>query len=633
MCYNFRNDFSIEIWNLSKLPFLERTIPGNIESSVEAICWVGERLFSVGLSGDGIKEYDLKTLAIKRKILLTGESGICMDYNEKKGLIAVGTEEGILNIFDVKFDDLQFHRLLDRQDHRITCCKFDDNGDKLVSGSIDAVKIWNVQTGQVISKMSLGRADPNQSTIVWCIEMLNDFTFVTGDSRGKVIIWDGNLGSQIDYVHPSSVDIMCITVSEDRNSFFCSGVEQILRKFTKVTTKRAGSEVEQWVKSMKRSKLHSHDVIAMTVVCDDYIVSGGIDGFLTISSPDLKTFERFGPFLAQPFASSAEKCRLILMRYVNYLELWRLANPGELATENNDDSDEKLFDDDVDVLKNLTKQMKTSEIYEMTRHPEKLIEMHSKNHENIICSAISNDGNWIAYSTPSVCRLFCLKVQDNEKPILKLMKTSPEEFTACNQLIFSKDSQTLLSVKSDSTFSFFKLYSDGFEHKETIDVSEHHSDLIHMVELSDCTKFLSLASLDNVITVWNIQRNKWNVIKTLPKYSYPVTSMKIDSNHAKLVVAFADDKILELNLDTCLMDFSANIIENSGIIGHPIQSICLDPRREDALIFQKGDSIHVLTKETEKVTKKKSKSESKRDIAFEVKVVKKYNSVSKLIKH
>lgn len=627
----FRNDYSIEIWNLANAPFLERTIPGSLDKTVEVLCWAGSRLFTVGLSGDGVKEWDLQTLTPKRSLLLTGEKGICMDYNKATETIVIGTEEGIINIFDISDDDIQFVKVLDRQDHRVICCKFNEAGDKLVTGSFDAVKVWNIKTGHVDHKMSTGRADPGQETIVWCVDILSDFTIISGDSRGKITFWDGTLGTQIDYIHASAADIMCLAITEDRKHFFCSGVEQILKKYAAVKTMKNGIELEQWVRCAKRSKIHTHDVLAMVVIGDDKFISGGIDGFLSFGTQDFKSFDRAGPFLKQPFVESAEEGRLILMKYVNYLEVWKLASAKELDNEpiTETDSESILSGDDIAPVPSFLIQ-KPNPIYKLDVLPEKVLELRSKDDDMIVSCAISNDGHWIAYSTINSIRIFQFEMQENAKPKMRPIKTTPEEFKPCINMIFSKDSNSIVTVNAEGHCSVFELESEAIEHKETFDLGDHHSDQVHLVEMSSCSSFLVLASLCNNISVWTLVRNKWTHSKTLPKYGCPATSLNIRRNQPHLVVAFSDSKLLEYNLDDNCIQFTASLPSKTPDIASVITNISLDPRNDNAIIFCQNNSINVLMKNSEKVSNKKAKITKLDPTSYTTKVVKTFNTVCSL---
>lgn len=146
----FRSDASIEIWNLSSTWFIERSVPSISENfSIEGLAWLGTRLLSVGLHGLLI-EYNLKKLSIENRWVVTGEAAFCLDVNNRNTLISVGTEQGYLNMFRVNEDEILFERFFDKQEGRILCLKFSTDGEFIVSGSTDAIRIWNVESGKNI---------------------------------------------------------------------------------------------------------------------------------------------------------------------------------------------------------------------------------------------------------------------------------------------------------------------------------------------------------------------------------------------------------------------------------------------------------------------------------------------------
>lgn len=117
-------------------PILSRKIQGGTPSgSIEAMCWVRDRLLSTGLSG-AVVEWDLKKLGIKNSVLVTGHAAWCIDVTKSYSKIAVGTEQGFVNIFTVENDSLQYEKLFDKQDGRILCCKFDKTENILVTGNL-----------------------------------------------------------------------------------------------------------------------------------------------------------------------------------------------------------------------------------------------------------------------------------------------------------------------------------------------------------------------------------------------------------------------------------------------------------------------------------------------------------------
>lgn len=51
-------------------------------------------------------------------------------------MVAVGTEQGYVNLYSVEDDDIVYKKLFDKQEGRIMCCKFDHTGNILVTGNM-----------------------------------------------------------------------------------------------------------------------------------------------------------------------------------------------------------------------------------------------------------------------------------------------------------------------------------------------------------------------------------------------------------------------------------------------------------------------------------------------------------------
>ncbi|PSN57688.1 hypothetical protein C0J52_00311 [Blattella germanica] len=249
-----RSDGSIEIWDLSHTPHLERTIPARVNYSVECLTWCKKRLFSAGLQGS-VTEYDIQKLTVKFDIAVTAGPCWCL------------AKEGLL-----------FEKILDRQEGRILCISWDATGDVIVTGSIDAVRVWNVETGHAIYRMTPGRVE------------------------GRITFWDGNVGTQIESYQSHKADILCLCLSEDETNVYCAGVDPLIMCFTKVKMKSGNNtsgNKTKWVKSVQRW-IHDHDVRALTLA----------DGKL--------------------FSAEA---RYIMLRYAVHIEVWQLgsASPVEEA--------------------------------------------------------------------------------------------------------------------------------------------------------------------------------------------------------------------------------------------------------------------------------------------------------------
>lgn len=106
-----------------------------MNTSVEALGWVHQRLISTGLGG-ALVEWDIEKLCVKKTAVLTGYAAWCLDVNSTNSMVAVGTEQGYVNLFSVEDDDIVYKKLFDKQEGRIMCCKFDHTGNILVTGNM-----------------------------------------------------------------------------------------------------------------------------------------------------------------------------------------------------------------------------------------------------------------------------------------------------------------------------------------------------------------------------------------------------------------------------------------------------------------------------------------------------------------
>lgn len=316
---------------------------GSTDASVEAVAWGPDnRLFSSGHTGE-LTEWNLKLLQPKQVVLLTGNAAWCLDINKSLTCIAVGTEEGYLNVFNLENTELTYERLFDKQEGRILCCKYDHSGAVLVTGSMDTVRIWNTKTGQAMYKMSTGRQEAKKETIVWSVAVLRDLTIISGDSRGRITIWDGKMGTQLDSFPVLKADVLAVAVNDDENMFCCSGVDPIIKMFALTEVRKESHMTRTWIKFIQRA-VHDHDVKALTFTAGNRVYSGGIDGYIGVShsTKTVQKLTKYGPFLPEP-CSVAAGARLLLLKYFNYVEIWRLGTPSENIQLCDDESDKNKF--------------------------------------------------------------------------------------------------------------------------------------------------------------------------------------------------------------------------------------------------------------------------------------------------
>ncbi|XP_037933093.1 U3 small nucleolar RNA-associated protein 4 homolog [Teleopsis dalmanni] len=601
-----RNDGSIEIWDMQYMPLLERTIPTTPGNSVEGMVWVGERLFSVGLSGE-IVEWDLQKLVPRRKQYVTGNAIWCIDVNVKATQLAVGTEEGYVNIFDVENDEMDYKNLFDKQEGRVLCCKFDHSGEYLVTGSVCAIRIWNVSSGHAIHKMTV-RSDTRE-VIVWCLRVLKDFTIISGDSRGIVTVWDGRTATEIETHQMLKADVLTLTTNEDETMLMCSGIEPIIRIYSKTLIKRDEMEYHRWVKFLQRS-VHDHDVKAL-ICMDERIISGGMDGYLSISSAvkTSSTMAKYGPFLQGCCSSIAPKKRLLLLRYTDYLEVWSLGSTnGEYTTTVHSKSEDKL----------------QRQLLRIDESPKKNFAMKSKDEARIICATISPNAKWICYSTITDTRLFRFKVDEKGADKLHLIENLPEQFCAASLIHFSTDSKRLYLVSSETqsilVFAILKNNAVELEFITQINTKKHIKDNINLLEVSEDDKYIVAAGLDHSIAIWSEkEKGHYKYQFNLPKYIAATTAIALHADYPCLVATFSDGRIIEYNIEEIRFTCSEQNDLLDSARTHCTTKILLDRRCSDLFVLLNEENVYALKKylndeiepEIEPIIKKQSKKHKK----------------------
>ncbi|XP_014231518.1 U3 small nucleolar RNA-associated protein 4 homolog [Trichogramma pretiosum] len=573
-----RDDNTLELWNVAHAPFLESTICGaDSIDSIEGILWVGSRLFTCGLRGM-ITEYDSVMLGVKEENALTGGAAWCMDINPNKSRIAVGTEEGYINTFFVTEDSLMYERIFDKQKGRILCLKWDLTGGMIFTGSQDSIRVWNATSGHAIHKMIVPRKE-RKETIVWCLEVTNENMIVSGDSRGTLSIYDPNKGVLVEYHDSHIADILAITMTSDKNIIYCAGVDPVIRTFQKVTTKSLGKA--QWVRGIER-RVHIHDVRALTII-DNKLYSGGVDGYLGQSSYPPKTLVKHPPLLQHPSAHACPKSRCIMLKYANYLQIWKL---GRATLENG--------------------SVNPGTIHQLRENPVNILQLKTKDEENIVSCAITKDSKLIIYSTQNTTRVFNFDVIDNSVQIMKQESDVPNK--KVDKMIFSSDDKLFITCSNDGKRNIVSIYSVNNENylffKTSFTTENENVKTVGHVSLSSDNKYLIISDVDSHIVVYNLEKylhsgslEKWS----LPQYSCVVTAMAVQKDTNNLVIVYSDQKILEYSIPRRkFTDFSNNLqgrLPNQWLARHfPITHIIFDENNDNVIIFHDSTTVFVVNK-------------------------------------
>lgn len=571
-----RSDASIEIWNLSNVPYIERTIPPDLENfSIEGLCWLDNRLFSIGLHGF-LVEYDLYQLLVKDKWVVTGEAATCLDIFKQNLQIAVGTEQGYINIFRITDSGAEFEKFLDKQEGRIVCIKFNTTGEFLVTGSLNAVRIWNINSGHAIHKMQIGRSEANRDTIVWCLEVMADFTIFSGDSRGILTLWDGKVGAQVENYQPHKADITALCISESEDSVYCAGVDPLITNYEKV---KVGQSFK-WVKSIQR-RIHEHDIRAM-IYHKNKLYSAGIDSYLACSFHPPKTLVKYPPVMQNQCTEVASNARLILLRHSRHIEIWSLAE---------------------------TESAKPSYrgIVELKTKPKKLVTLQRVNKnwsgedegEGIFCSCISTNGQWILISTHSGFRLYTLEIV-KEKPKITKIDDLDDCNVPCVQAAFNNKYNQLVVALLDGKIVIYDLEDSQPFISQTIQRKGLLDDTVTFLTVSECGKYLVAGDPNSNIVIWSHIQDGYSIVSKLPKYSVPLTAISVNSLLSTVVVVYADGKIIEYDIKNKCLSSRSRILDRYMPASwksrtHHVRSITFDPRRPDVILLGDDGNLTVIT--------------------------------------
>ncbi|XP_051580031.1 U3 small nucleolar RNA-associated protein 4 homolog [Myxocyprinus asiaticus] len=563
-----RMDGSVEIFHCSDNFFQEKIIPGREQCGLEALSWVGERLFSAGLNGE-ITEYDLTNQKARYTVDAYGGPVWVITGNQQGTHLAVGCEDGTVKLFEVNEDKIQFERNLDRQKGRIISLSWHPSGSKIAAGMMDMIQVFNVETGHSIHRILVDRGvgtSRSKECVVWSVVYLSDGTIISGDSVGMVKMWDDHTGTLIKSHNVTKCDVLALSVSQDEDSLVAGTSEGCVVQFQFISVV-LDKDDKEWVRT-RTFKNHTHDVRAVAEITTA-VVSGGMDTQLVVR-PLLDKIEvrssasalRKIHFPHRNLVSCARKAGLMLFQYPSYLELWRL---GE--------------SEGIDIP-----GMSLS----IKRKPEKLLHLKVKGEEHICCSAVSLCGDWIAYSTASSLRLYKLNCDNNNVSITKISKL-PKVLSSANQLYFSSDSSHLFSASTLSLVHMVSLSQSGCKFVGTLKPKSGSHQAIHLLAASEDGKWFASANSDHEVHVYNLQTRK--VHCTVPIYSSAVSAMGIHPTTNCLFMVHADQQMFEYSIEQKQYTDWSRLVHRKGLHriwwerDTPVTNVMFNPQNPSHVIL------------------------------------------------
>lgn len=573
-----RADGTVEIFNLADNFFQEKVIPGQDGRTVESLCWASGRLFSTGLSGE-LVEYDLENLRSKYTVEVYGGPVWTVSSNRQGTHLAVGCEDGTVKIFELLEDSVQFEKNLDRLKNRILSLSWHPSGAQIAAGTLDMIRVFDVNSGRATQRMVVDRAvgtSKKKEVVVWAVVFLSDNTIISGDSAGKVQVWDGQMGTLIRTHLVTKWDVLALSLSQDESSLLAGTSEGNVVQFKFMPTNMDRPDDKEWVRTMTL-KSHTHDVRAL-VHTDTVAVSGGVDTQLVVRPFMDKVIrgrrEYHGKitFPHRSLVSCAKKAGILLFQFPERLELWRLGEskgdgrPGETLT--------------------------------VKRKPEALVHLKRKGDDHICCSALSPCGGWLAYASVSSVRLFQLQHADDSIAITKVKL--PKVLRWANQLCFSADSSRLFASFSQSSVLVFDLGSSEAKYVHTLVPKSVSRQAVHLMSASDDGKWLATANSDCEVHVYNLSKLEYHC--TVPVYNSCPSAMAIHPTGSNLVMVHADHQIFEYSLEQKEYTEWSRTLQREGLHSSwlnratPVTHVSFSGRNPDHMILHDVNMFCIIDK-------------------------------------
>ena len=599
------------------------------------------RLFGISLRGF-VFELDLASLTMKNVRDSYGGNVWCMALSPRDPYFSVGCEDGTVRIYNYSNNQLELHKTLPSTGSRVLCMAYHPSEPRIYLGLTDStIRCIDETTGRSIYRMT-GDIFRGSPAYIWSITVLKDSTVISGDGRGNVQIWDGNVGVLMVNIRQHTAEILSIVASVDETKIFASGVDgrvTCIRKIEQSVTDTisngdATCGDAQWVYTSSHNP-HTHDVHALSI-CQvkgkerECLVSGGIDSKLCVYS--VQDFVKVRPSWILPvpvngLLQHSSSYNMISIRHSSHIDIWK----GGLAIEKLDEvvpvtkkSRKKgnIVGKEVESVSNThssgeIKTGATDESYKLQLR----IEANDPSH--IHTSALSSDGKLLIYSSVSGTRLWLLGCE--ARVTLHTIQLPPEiKDVLCQSLVFSNDCKHLaayvgttgqlvvLDINVDSlTAGVWHVFDHTSSVYDAIDGRNSSNDRnnsrfrtrfgLEHVGNNLCFSYDGsyLAVMDAMNCVYIYEMDRLRLHWRLPDFPAPVTLISFHpESTSSLVVLLASNVFIIFDVDNmCITPWSRDNLDKIPAavknLEGPIEGITFNSQLQSFFVYGQGFCVYV----------------------------------------
>ncbi|KAE8695515.1 Transducin family protein / WD-40 repeat family protein isoform 2 [Hibiscus syriacus] len=396
--------------------------------------------------------------------------------------VALACDDGALRLYTISsLDKFMYHKSMPRVSGRALSVTWSHDSTRIYSGSSDGlIRCWNADSGHEIfrSTVALGGLGSGPELCIWSLLSLRCGTVVSADSTGSVQFWNGDNGTLLQAHLNHKGDVNSLAAAPNQNKVFSAGSDgQVIlyklctEKLQSCDDKSSSEMMKKWV-YVGYVRAHSHDVRALTMAMP---ISS--EGSLPDKANDLRdeqrkkvkrirrekkpldfSYGKWARFGVPMLVSAGDDAKLFAYSGQEFSrfsphDIFPAPRrvPMQLVINTSFSQTSFLLVQACYLLDVLCVRVPDvgSGSYGGLATTNLVARVKSKASRKIICSAMSNSGEFFGYSDQIRPRLFALSRQAGQSTWTISKRQLPKDLPSAHSMAFTSDGVRLLIAGHD----------------------------------------------------------------------------------------------------------------------------------------------------------------------------------------